>query len=133
MNLTNDPKTAEGYFAAKMAFTTGPVELDGMIRRGEVNVVDVRSEKDFTAEHIPGSVNLPRSKWGAPEGVVKDKTNVVLCYSQVCHLGAAAAMQLAKQGFPVMELEGGFAGWKAHRLPTERPATTEEERTSRSS
>jgi hypothetical protein len=42
MNVMNDPVRATEYFIAKLAFTTGPVELDGMMKTGEVQVVDVR-------------------------------------------------------------------------------------------
>lgn len=38
----NDPAKAK-YFEAKMAFTTGPVELERMMKNNEVDVVDVRA------------------------------------------------------------------------------------------
>jgi rhodanese-related sulfurtransferase len=119
MSLMNDPVKAKEYFAAKMAFTTGPVELDGMMKKGQVQVVDVRREEDFKSEHIPGSVNLPRSRWDTLEGLARDRSNIILCYSQTCHLAATAAVQFANSGFSVVELEGGFKGWKEHKLPIE--------------
>jgi len=47
----------------------------------------------------------------------KEKTNIVYCYSQVCHLAAAAARYFAEHDYPVMELEGGFEEWQRHNLP----------------
>jgi rhodanese-related sulfurtransferase len=44
---------------------------------------------------------------------------VVYCYTQQCHLAANACAQFAAKGFPVMELEGGFANWKEHQLDIE--------------
>ena len=41
--------------------------------------------------------------------------------TQVCHLAANACVAFASQGFPVMELEGGFTAWKEHDLEIERP------------
>ena len=42
MNTTT-PEQARDYFAQKLAFVTGPFELDGMVKRGEpVTIVDVR-------------------------------------------------------------------------------------------
>jgi len=115
-----DPAKAKAYFGDKLAFTTGPVELDAMLKKGEnVQVIDVRAANDFAKEHIAGSINLPRDKWETLEGLDRRKTNVVLCYSIVCHLAAKAAFLFADKGFPVMELEGGFKGWKEHQLPTE--------------
>ena len=113
----NDPAKAKEYFEAKMAFTTGPVELERMIRQAEsINIVDVRAAEDYAEGHIPGAVNLPKDKWDSLSGLRKDKINVLYCYSQVCHLAATAAVEFAGKGYPVMELEGGFRAWKDHKL-----------------
>lgn len=114
-----DPAKAKAYFEAKMAFTTGPVELDRMIRQGDVHVVDVRAAEDYAAGHIPGAISLPKDQWNATSVLRRDKTNVIYCYSQVCHLAAAAALQFASEGFPVMELEGGFKSWAEHEMDIE--------------
>jgi rhodanese-related sulfurtransferase len=107
-----DPASAKAFFESKMAFTTGPVELERMMKEGSVNVVDVRAAEDFAKGHIPGAVNLPKDRWATLQGLRKDRINVLYCYSIVCHLAAAAAMQFAGQGFPVMELDGGWRWWK---------------------
>ena len=115
-----DPRKAEEYFEDKITFTTGPVELDHKIKDDEdINVVDVREAEDYEEGHIPGAVNLPREKWHTLEGLERDKTNVLYCYSHVCHLAAAAAAEFAGKGYPVMEMEGGFKAWKEHDLEIE--------------
>ncbi|HEY5599085.1 MAG TPA: rhodanese-like domain-containing protein [Candidatus Manganitrophaceae bacterium] len=116
-----DPAKAKEYFEAKMAFTTGPVELERMMRQGEnINIVDVRAAEDYAEGHIPGAVSLPKEKWHTLEGLRKDKTNILYCYSQVCHLAATAAVGFTGKGYPVMELEGGFRAWKEHELDIEK-------------
>jgi rhodanese-related sulfurtransferase len=50
----------------------------------------------------------------------RDKPNVLYCYSQVCHLAATAAVEFAGRGFSIVELEGGFDGWKEYDLPIEK-------------
>ncbi len=116
-----DPANAKAYFEAKMAFTTGPVELERMIRQGEnIQIVDVRAQEDYAEGHIPGALSLPKDRWHTLEGLRKDKTNVLYCYSQVCHLAATAAVEFAGKGYPVMELEGGFRAWKDHDMEIER-------------
>jgi rhodanese-related sulfurtransferase len=110
--MMQDTARAKEYFEAKMAFTTGPVELERMMKQGSVNVVDVRAIDDYAKGHIPGAVNLPKERWASLEGLRKDRPNVVYCYSIVCHLAAAAALEFAAQGFPVMELDGGWRWWK---------------------
>jgi rhodanese-related sulfurtransferase len=107
-----DPAKAKEYFEAKMAFTTGPVELERMMKNREVNVVDVRAADDYAEGHIPGAVNLPKDQWHTLKGLRKDKPNVLYCYSHVCHLAATAAVEFADKGYPVMELDGGWRWWK---------------------
>ncbi len=120
----NNPAQAKQFFEAKMQFTTGPVELDRMMKQQgkEIQIVDVRAAEDFAKGHIPGAVNLPKEQWERMTGLSKDKQNVLYCYSQVCHLAATAALQFASAGFPVMELEGGFETWKEYEMPVEKGA-----------
>src|SRR6266446_4294807 len=117
----HSPAQAKAYFENKLAFTTGPVELDRWIKSHEDNlvVVDVRAAEDFAKGHIPGAINIPKERWDNPQGLRKDKTNVVYCYTQQCHLAANACARFAGQGYPVMELEGGFEVWKEHELDIE--------------
>jgi rhodanese-related sulfurtransferase len=114
-----DAARAREYFEDKMAFTTGPVELERELKDGGVTVVDVRAAEDYEKGHIPGAISLPQDRWENPEGLDRHGVNVLYCYSQVCHLAARAAAQFSGQGYPVRELEGGFEGWKQHGLPME--------------
>ncbi|MDB6065612.1 MAG: Sulfurtransferase [Pedosphaera sp.] len=116
-----DPAKAKAFFDDKITFTTGPVELSRMLKGHEnINVIDVRAEEDYLKGHIPGALNLPKEKWETLEGLSKDKTNVLYCYSMVCHLAATAASEFAGKGFPVMELDGGFDEWKEYDLEIEK-------------
>jgi rhodanese-related sulfurtransferase len=117
----HSPEQARAYFEQKLAFTTGPVELNKWIKSREDNlvVVDVREEEDYRKGHIPGAINLPRDKWQNPQGLSRDKTNVVYCYTQQCHLAANACVQFASAGYSVMELDGGFETWKEYDLDIE--------------
>ncbi len=115
-----DPGKAREYFEAKMAFSTGPIETERMIRLGEdINIVDVRASEDYQEGHIPGAKSLPQDRWDSFEGLSKDKTNLLYCYSQVCHLAAKAAVHFAAAGYPVMELDGGMRSWREHNLDVE--------------
>lgn len=118
---TFDTQQARDYFAQKLAFVTGPYELDGQIKRKEpITIVDVRLPSDFKAGHIPGAVNLPQGKWHTLAGVAKDRPAVIYCYSQTCKLAAAAAVELASAGISVVEMEGGFEAWEKNELPVEK-------------
>ncbi len=116
---------AKKYFQDKMAFTTGPVELERWVQQGQpVNIVDVRAAEDYAEGHIPGAVNLPKDRWQDTKFVKaqlsKNKINVLYCYSQVCHLAATAAVEFAKKGYPVMELDGGWRWWKTDGFEIEK-------------
>ena len=68
MVLTS-PKKASKYFKAKMEFTTGPIELNGMIQQQEdINIIDVRKPEDFRQGHIPGAINLQWTHCTYPSG-----------------------------------------------------------------
>ncbi|MFO1350229.1 MAG: rhodanese-like domain-containing protein [Gammaproteobacteria bacterium] len=120
MNPTTDFVKAKEFFAAKMAFTTGTSELAGKIKRNEdIVIVDVRMPSDYAKGYIPGAIHLPNGKWRGAQGLARDKIHIVYCYSQTCRLAAAAALEFATQGYPVMEMEGGFAAWQAGGYPVE--------------
>ena len=117
------PKKAKRYFAKKLAFTTGPIELNRWLKeRKDIKVIDTRDSKSYAKGHIPGAVNLPKEKWHKTAALDANKANIVYCYSQVCHLAAAAAYEFASAGYPVLELEGGFDAWKACGLPVAKQA-----------
>jgi rhodanese-related sulfurtransferase len=113
-----DFTAATRHFAARNAFTTGPHELKGLLdAKADVVVVDVRFPSDFRNARIPGAVSLPKGKWDKPAGLAKDKLNVLYCYNPQCHLASEAAGALVAQGYPVVEMEGGFSAWEAFGNP----------------
>lgn len=121
MGKTHDPALAKEFFEDEMSFTTGPVELNRMIETGEnITIIDVRAEEDYREGHVPGAINLPQDQWQTLHGLDKNKTNVVYCYSIVCHLAKKACLEFATKGYPVMELDGGIDEWREHDLPLEK-------------
>jgi rhodanese-related sulfurtransferase len=113
-----DIESAKKHFARRMAFTTGPHELIGRIdRKDDIVVVDVRFPADYRKGHVPGAINLPKNRWPDARGLSKEKLNVLYCYDETCHMAAEAAVQLLAQGYPVVEMEGGFAAWEAKSNP----------------
>lgn len=118
--IPGNPEDAKNYFKNKISFTVGPVDISHFRETGEEFVlVDVRSADDFAKGHPAGAINLPREQWDSYAGLEKNKVNIVLCYSQTCHLGARAALKFAAHGYPVMEMEGGFAAWEEFKMPIE--------------
>ena len=111
-NIRFNTKTAEDFFSQKLAFTLGPVELKKMLEDKKVKLIDVRRQEDYEEAHIPQAISIPKEELTENfSELLKEEVHVVYCYNQQCHLGAAAALILAKNGYPVMELEGGFNSW----------------------
>ncbi len=109
-----DPAIAVKYFQQKLDYTCGAVELKHWLEeKAPLIVIDVRRAEDYKKGHIPGALSIPREQWENAKGLSKDKTHVVYCYTQQCHLAAGAALVFAKKGYSVVELEGGFDNWKA--------------------
>lgn len=117
-----DAPKAKDFFLDKISFTTGPVEVDSLLASGMEGVVmvDVRARKDFEEGHVPGAVSIPQEEWEQPRGLDLNRTNILYCYSHECHLAAKAAVEFASQGYPVMEMDGGFKAWKENGLEVER-------------
>lgn len=119
LDATKDTHKAKEYFLNEMAYTLGPIELKHMIEHhlDLFNLIDVRMYDDYIKGHIPYATHIPyeqmEKQWMK---LSKDKINIVYCYSIVCHLGKKAAYKIASNGYPVMELTGGFASWKKHDL-----------------
>ena len=113
-DITKNTKKAKEFFKERLAFTLGPVELHRMAESegDRIQIIDVRTSDDYHRGHIPEAMSIPLSNLEySMENLSKDKINIVYCYDQQSHMAARAAGLLADEGFPVMELEGGFDSW----------------------
>jgi len=112
---------AAAYFEAKLAYEVGPIGLNMAIESGEKwTIVDLRTPELFAKGHIPGAINLKFEELDKNlDKLSKDKTTVVYCYDIVCHLSSKAALELAKKGYKVKELIGGFDTWAEKNLKVE--------------
>ena len=78
--------------------------------RSDKNAVllDVRSEEEYAAGHIPGSINIPLDRIGEAAGQIPDKKTAVFVY---CLRGARsrrAARALSKMGYEDARSIGGI-------------------------
>ena len=91
--------------------------------RGEKFVlVDVREDREYDAEHIPGAVHLGK---GVIERDIEEKypnleTELVL-YCGGGFRSALAADNLQKMGYTnVISMDGGIRGWREKGYPLEK-------------
>jgi rhodanese-related sulfurtransferase len=83
-------------------------------------VLDVRSEEEFSASHVPGALNIPHDEIGdrlSEMGAAKSAPIVVYC--QRGGRAGKAAETLLDAGYTnVLHLEGDMEGWLASGHPT---------------
>ncbi len=86
-------------------------------------IVDVRSEKEWAAGHIAGSLNIPLNHLrDRTREIAKDRPVVVHCEGG--YRSAIASSVLANAGRPdVLDMVGGYKAWAASKLPVQVEAT----------
>lgn len=95
---------------------------------GQVLIYDARPGFVHAFGHLPGALNWPRGLFDSqrlqhePElkdAIAADRTIVIYCTDAACPDAGAVAERIAKLGYPVSVLDGGFAAWKEAGLPIE--------------
>ena len=109
------------FFEHKLAFEIDSRDLNKMLKKGRVTVIDARGVEAFRREHIPGAVNLPHREMSrqATEDLPLDHLLVTYCDGIGCNASTRGALNMARLGFTVKELLGGLDWWKREGYPTE--------------
>ena len=115
LNAVKDTRKARDYFLDQIAYTIGPDRLMKLKEKyiNEFNLFDIRDYEDYLKGHIPYATHIPFKQ--LEDQLVKfskDKVNIIYSYSLLCQRSKKAAYFLTDKGYPVMELVGGFNGWK---------------------
>jgi rhodanese-related sulfurtransferase len=72
-------------------------------------IVDVRTEGEFSSEHIDNALNIPHDKITELEAHVSDKNKPVLLYCLSGMRAAAACAELRKNGYSQAYNVGGYS------------------------
>ncbi len=95
-------------------------EILALARRGEVVVLDVRPENEYTAGHLPYAQSMPLSEVQKRlADLPRDKPVVAYCRGPFCLMAKEAVEYLNKQGYRAIRFKDGVAEWRAHGLPVE--------------
>jgi rhodanese-related sulfurtransferase len=105
---TNEAAHADGV---RRVTTT---ELNEMMKKNEVFVVDVRNEASFNAGHIPGAKLMPHSEiLNHVDELPKNKLIVTYCSWPNEHTSAGAVVSLKTKNITnAAALLGGFVAWQ---------------------
>ncbi|MFM9962106.1 MAG: rhodanese-like domain-containing protein [Planctomycetaceae bacterium] len=88
-------------------------------------IVDVRSETEWAAGHLAGSLNIPLNHLRERTAEIAEDRGVVV-HCEGGYRSAIAASILAQAGRPgVLDMVGGFKAWATSKLPVEVAETTE--------
>ena len=102
--ICRTPRIAAGTLAELRLTDAAPV------------VIDVRTEKEWRARRIDGSLNIPLNHLLERSSEIRDGGAVVHCASG--YRSSVAASLLARDGrTDCLDLVGGLAAWEAARLP----------------
>ena len=130
VQATTKPKSVEKPQVRAKALVTA-INLTNLftLQQGDrVLLYDARPAFVYAFGHLPAAVNWPRSSFDSglsahePEikaAIQAGRTIVLYCTDAACPDARAMAEQLAKLGYPISVLDGGFAAWKEADLPTE--------------
>jgi rhodanese-related sulfurtransferase len=111
--LSKESLRAIEFFEDKLSFEISAYALNILLNEKQpVQIVDIRDPKSYAAGHIPGAINLQLDELNQPNVKLNPgQAVVVYCYNLTCALAAKGALALAKKGFSVKELVGGFEDW----------------------
>ena len=88
-------------------------------------ILDVRSQAEYDAGHVPGAVLIPHDQLAARLAEL-DRDRWVLVYCKSGRRAGIAEDVLVKSGFDVRQIEGSWNRWSAEGRPAQTPAPAAE-------
>lgn len=93
-------------------------ELTALVNSDQAVVLDVRSQKDFSAGHIVDSLHIPYEKVAARIAELeKHKAKTIIIVDAMGQHAGSIARELKKAGYTTAKLSGGIATWRGDNLP----------------
>ena len=100
--------------SASSHFVSLDVEAFGAeIQKPGTQLVDVRTPAEYNSAHIPGAINIDVTADDFEQNIrVLNKKQPVAVYCRSGRRSKTAAEILAKEGYRVVELNGGILSWQ---------------------
>lgn len=96
-------------------------ELLARMKKGDVQVLDVRPKDEFALGHVRGAINIPLDQLKRRLATLDPKKEITAyCRGPYCVLSFEAVAELRRRGFKVRRLEDGLPEWSAAGLPVTR-------------
>jgi rhodanese-related sulfurtransferase len=118
------PADAAAHFAHRLAVETDVSDVATALAGGGFVLLDTRSAVAWAQGHVPGAVHLPGREIPARAAAELDPAVPVVtyCWGPGCNGATRAALALARLGYRVREMIGGFEYWAREGLPVETAA-----------
>jgi rhodanese-related sulfurtransferase len=117
------PADAAVHFASRLAVETDVSDVAAALDSGTPGFVllDSRSAEAWAQGHVPGAVHLPGREipTRAKRELDRSVPVVAYCWGPGCNGATRAALALARLGYRVKEMIGGFEYWAREGLPVE--------------
>ncbi|OKI94877.1 sulfurtransferase [Streptomyces sp. CB01249] len=119
-----EPADAVAYFGGSLAFHADVSDVAAALAGGGdpgFVLLDSRSTESWDQGHIPGALHLPTALIAAQAPRLLDPAVPVVtyCWGPGCNGATRAALALARLGYRVKEMLGGFEYWAREGFPYE--------------
>lgn len=92
--------------------------LAGLKNGAIAMLIDVRSEEEYSAGHLPKAINIPLAQLESMlNELPRDGQIVAYCRGPYCSLSHDAVQRLRQLGYQVRRFKDGYPEWKAAGLP----------------
>lgn len=100
--------------------TIAPADVNELVGRGDITVVDVNSPRSWREAHVPGALNLDATTFAESDLPARKSGLVVFyCSNPMCRKAPNAARRARKMGYTsVRVMSAGIRGWRAAGFPT---------------
>jgi rhodanese-related sulfurtransferase len=89
-------------------------ELQHLIEKSRVRLIDVRPRVEYDSGHLPGAVPIPIEELpDVLSELPRDLPIVAYCRGEYCLFADEAVVLLRENGFQASRLEGGWPEWKS--------------------
>ncbi len=96
-----------------------PEEMDSLLKMGEVQLIDVRTPKEYVEGYIEGAINIDFRNKDFEERIAKvDKSKPIAVYCGRGGRSGKCSAYMKKAGFTkIYDLNGGITEWKFKGKP----------------
>lgn len=96
--------------------------LEEYLKRSDILLLDLRSKDEYNKEHIPNAI---WANWETLEETIPSylatlpfQPKWIILYCDHGNTSLLTARDLARNGYPVISLNGGYAYWSSYKRDT---------------